>query len=252
MSYVQTQEIIKNLEKDTRRSSKKHKESIVKKQTTVFHEAQNLESMLTEKNLRKHDGSVGKIDVLLEMKSKDFDLCKDVDEQPVGRANSIKNEENNQNVKQTYSSERISRIMLANKKMELWKNQKAKSTDPLQVLLATKKYLEQNAKTIQKDTDSNNSQSTEKNDREQKRDFVSNQLKHKLNHDDELDGNKLDDFEMLNKKERYMNEKASISNDSRNDSLSGDLEEYSERQKNLRSRGKLTSQLVKIGFVIRP
>ncbi|OWR47341.1 RNA helicase protein [Danaus plexippus plexippus] len=95
LEFIQTQEVIKQLEKHYTKSSKKKEwEKFVRKQTSVFQMKQKFESELTVSNLEKHNNIM--IKRVIENKSNDFELCKDVNEKPLGRgfhkADSIKSE----------------------------------------------------------------------------------------------------------------------------------------------------------------
>lgn len=163
LTYLQTQGIIKHLEKDTRKTGKKQRESSVKKQTTVYHAAKELELAFTEQNLKRHETQFlsNKVDTLLRMKSKDFDRCKDVDEESVGRASYVRHINNNECKfveNDTITAKKTKEIpKFLKKKLELTKSVKTSMHDPLQVLMATKQYLEANGKVLEKETHSNKS-----------------------------------------------------------------------------------------------
>ncbi|CAG9573709.1 unnamed protein product [Danaus chrysippus] len=84
LDSIKTQEVIKQLEKHyTKLSKKKEWEKSMRKQTSVFQMKQKFESELTVSNLEKHNNRM--IKTVIENKSNDFDLCKDVNEKPLGR-----------------------------------------------------------------------------------------------------------------------------------------------------------------------
>ncbi|CAG5053096.1 unnamed protein product [Parnassius apollo] len=82
--------VIKEIENHYKKKKipKKDWEESMKSQTVVSRTSQQLESALTTMNLQKHNAVL--ISQLLKNKNKDFDMCKDVDEEPVGRAYKVK------------------------------------------------------------------------------------------------------------------------------------------------------------------
>ncbi|XP_034838691.1 putative ATP-dependent RNA helicase TDRD12 [Maniola hyperantus] len=86
LSTSQTQGVIKELEKYCLRKdrSKNLLKKSVEKQTSVFQMSLDFEKSLTESNLEKHNNEILK--KTLKNKHKDFELCKDVDDESVGRA----------------------------------------------------------------------------------------------------------------------------------------------------------------------
>lgn len=93
LSKVETQEIIKKLENYHTNSNKPIHiwKNAIKKQTSVFQTSLNFESSLTLSNLEKQNRFMNK---MLKDRQKDFELCKDIDEESVGRSsrNRIKKE----------------------------------------------------------------------------------------------------------------------------------------------------------------
>ncbi|XP_028159581.1 putative ATP-dependent RNA helicase TDRD12 [Ostrinia furnacalis] len=159
LDHLRTQEVVKEIEKHIALKPSKKREESVKKHTTVFQAAQNLESMLTSRNLERHNEfhlSGVKIDHYMKMKSKDFDKCKDIDEVSVGRASHVsKSVVDEPTLEPTPEPTKLPKFL--QKKLELSRKPCLKSAnDPMQVLLATKKYLEENAVKI--DDHRNNSE----------------------------------------------------------------------------------------------
>ncbi|XP_013187040.1 putative ATP-dependent RNA helicase TDRD12 [Amyelois transitella] len=130
----QKQDVIKQLEKSGK-ECKKEWEMAVKRNTKIFHRTQDLESMLTVHNLHQHE----KVQELLQNKIKDFDRCKDADENSLGRASLVK-----EKITKMISQE-VSKS--GKKKLEILKGKPKKATknDTENILLATKKFLEQNS-----------------------------------------------------------------------------------------------------------
>ncbi|XP_053621618.1 putative ATP-dependent RNA helicase TDRD12 [Plodia interpunctella] len=128
----QKRDVIKQLEKPNDKP-KKEWEKAFKKKTSIYHKSQNLESMLTVDNLRQHEN----IQVLLRNKLKDFERCKDIDEESMGRA-----------VRRHTSKFKDAEVPMpsSKKKLELLKTKAQVSpSNTEKMLLATKKFLEQNA-----------------------------------------------------------------------------------------------------------
>ncbi|CAH2084174.1 unnamed protein product [Euphydryas editha] len=112
LTLTKTQKIVKEIEKYymTKASSKKECAASFKKKTSILQLAQDIETALTVTNLEKHNNQM--LNKMLENKMKDLELCKDIDEESLGRGY-VKSKElstiehsvmnNNQSISQTYS-----------------------------------------------------------------------------------------------------------------------------------------------------
>lgn len=84
LTNIKTQEIIKEIENYylKKQNSNKNWAKAVEDQTSVFQLSQKLDSLLTVSNVEKHNNQMLK--KILENKSRDFELCKEIDEDSVG------------------------------------------------------------------------------------------------------------------------------------------------------------------------
>ncbi|XP_026483822.2 putative ATP-dependent RNA helicase TDRD12 [Vanessa tameamea] len=82
---IKTQDVVKEIETYYTKmaNSKMTCKRSINKQTSVFQIGQDLESALTVSNLEKHNNKM--LNTMLENKRKDLELCKDIDEEPLGR-----------------------------------------------------------------------------------------------------------------------------------------------------------------------
>ncbi|XP_046974957.1 putative ATP-dependent RNA helicase TDRD12 [Vanessa cardui] len=82
---IKTQDVVKEIEAYYTKmaNSKMACKRSINKQTSVFQIGQDLESALTVSNLEKHNNKM--LSTMLENKLKDLELCKDIDDEPVGR-----------------------------------------------------------------------------------------------------------------------------------------------------------------------
>ncbi|CAG9794475.1 unnamed protein product [Diatraea saccharalis] len=204
LSIVKAREVIKYLEKD---NIDKVRECKVKKQTAVLQAAQSFETTLTMQNLERHNRQLSgmAIDNLIQKKMKDFDRCKDIDEESIGRAISLK-----QNLKEHQSS-------LLRKKMELFKLQKSQNSnkeqknsqnDPLKVLLAAKQVLEVDANTTGNKLNADDSLFSEENK------FQENRSHHSSSENDiviNTENNQVTNSENIIQKKRKSNKQHKIS-----------------------------------------
>ncbi|KAL4712128.1 hypothetical protein ACJJTC_010989 [Scirpophaga incertulas] len=161
LSLVKTQEVVRNLE---RKNKHKKKENGIQKNIQVFQAAENFASELTTMNLELHNQlKASNIHCLLERKMKDFNMCKNVDEESIGCGSILKG----------IDTEKQKLPVLLKKKLETQRylkskaglRERSKNQDPLHILNATKKFLEENTKNFN-DRDSdlpkiNNSQYSE-------------------------------------------------------------------------------------------
>ncbi|CAK1593415.1 unnamed protein product [Parnassius mnemosyne] len=86
----EAQHVIKEIENYYKKKKvpKTDWEESIKTQTFVSRISQKLESVLTTMNLQKHNADL--VSQLIKNKSKDFDMCKGVDEESAGRAYKVK------------------------------------------------------------------------------------------------------------------------------------------------------------------
>ncbi|CAH0404213.1 unnamed protein product [Chilo suppressalis] len=144
LSISKAKEVIRHLEKGDRNKSEKERDSKVKKQTAILHAAQDFETVLTTQNLEKHNRQLSgaAIDNLLEKKMKDFDRCKDIDEESMGRGLNLKHSPEDH--KPSMLKKKLEFVKLQQSRVVM-KERKNFHNDPSKILLATKRFLENNA-----------------------------------------------------------------------------------------------------------
>ncbi|XP_045538445.1 putative ATP-dependent RNA helicase TDRD12 [Papilio machaon] len=133
--------------------SKKNWKKSVEEQTVVSHATLELESALTTMNLQKHNDVMQQ---LLQNKLNDFELCKDIDEEPLGKGFKGKQqnvtretktkEALNSNLENNLKATTLKKkLELMTKKSNSQKMDNGFKNNPKQILENTKKFLELNA-----------------------------------------------------------------------------------------------------------
>ncbi|XP_052757078.1 putative ATP-dependent RNA helicase TDRD12 isoform X1 [Galleria mellonella] len=144
LTNIQRDEVIKHLTQPNKNKPSKDREKSVKRQTHILQIAKNLESPLTIQNLQRHNQNLD-VKYMVKNKIKDLEKCKDVDEKSLGRGVTHK------------QPEPMQRSSLLRKKLEMSAHvPRHHKQDPASILLATKKFLEANAK-IKEDVTSGSS-----------------------------------------------------------------------------------------------
>lgn len=157
LQSFEARDVIKNIENYYKKKKvpKLQWEKSVKTSTVVARTSQEFETALTEMNLEKHNNKL--MSQLLENKMKDFEMCKGIDEESVGRAYKVKQKRENIDIASTEintsdCTESDFKSAILKRKLQLIGTRKLNSpaldiknrNDTKVILTKTREFLEEN------------------------------------------------------------------------------------------------------------